>query len=38
VWLLLFILICVAGRVAWLYYKGVNPFGIIGGIIKKVRL
>ena len=38
VWLLLFILICVAGRVAWLYYKGINPFGIIGGIIKKVRL
>ena len=25
VWLLLFILLCVVGRVAWLYYKGVNP-------------
>jgi len=29
VWLLLFILLCVAGRVAWLYYKGVNPFGFV---------
>jgi len=38
VWLLLFILLCVACRVAWLYYKGVNPFGVMGGLIKKVRL
>jgi len=38
VWLLLFILICVAGRVAWLYYKEINPFGFVSGIIKKVRL
>ena len=29
VWLLLFILLCVAGRVAWLYYKGINPFGFV---------
>lgn len=29
VWLLLFILLCVVGRVAWLYYKGVNPFGFV---------
>lgn len=38
VWLLLFILLCIAGRVAWLYYKGVNPFGFVSGIIKKVIL
>lgn len=38
VWLLLFILICVGGRVAWLYYKGINPFGFVSGLIKKVRL
>ncbi len=38
VWLLLFILLCIAGRVAWLYYKGVNPFGFVSGLIKKVRL
>ena len=38
VWLLLFILICVAGRVAWLYYKEINPFGFVSGLIKKVRL
>jgi len=35
VWLLLFILICVAGRVAWLYYRGINPFGWILKIFKK---
>ena len=29
VWLLLFIFLCVVGRVAWLYYKGVNPFGVL---------
>lgn len=37
-WLLLFILICVVGRVAWLYYKEINPFGFVSGLIKKVRL
>ena len=35
VWLLLFILLCVAGRVAWLYYRGVNPFGLILKIFKR---
>jgi len=35
VWLLLFLLLCIVGRVAWLYYKGVNPFGWILKIFKK---
>jgi len=35
VWLLLFILLCVAGRVAWLYYRGVNPFGWVLKIFKR---
>ena len=35
VWLLLFILLCVAGRVAWLYYRGVNPFGFILKLFKR---
>jgi hypothetical protein len=35
VWLLLFILLCVAGRVAWLYYKGVNPFGWVLKLFKR---
>ena len=35
VWLLLFILLCVGGRVAWLYYKGVNPFGVVLKIFKR---
>ena len=34
VWLLLFILLCVAGRVAWLYYKVVNPFGFVLKLFK----
>lgn len=38
VWLLLFILICVAGRIAWLYYRGINPFGFVSGIIGKIKL
>lgn len=36
-WLLLFILLCVGGRVAWLYYRGVNPFGFVSGIIGKIK-
>jgi hypothetical protein len=35
VWLLLFILLCVGGRVAWLYYKGLNPFGWVLKIFKR---
>lgn len=35
VWLLLFILLCVAGRVAWLYYKGVNPFRFVLKLFKE---
>ena len=34
VWLLLFIFLCVVGRVAWLYYKGVNPFGWVLKLFK----
>lgn len=37
VWLLLFVLVVVGGRVAWLYYKGVNPFGFVSGIIGKIK-
>ena len=33
-WLLLFILLCVVGRVAWLYCKGVNPFGWVLKLFK----
>jgi len=38
VWLLLLILICVAGRVAWLYYRGINPFRVVSGIIGKIKI
>ena len=35
VWLLLFILLCVGGRVAWLYYKEANPFGWVLKLFKR---
>ncbi len=35
VWLLLLILLCVVGRVAWLYYRGLNPFGWVLKIFKR---
>ena len=35
VWLLLFILLCIAVRVYWLYYKRLNPFGWVLKIFKR---
>jgi len=34
-WLLMLIVLLVAGRLAWLYYKGVNPFSFVTNFFKK---
>lgn len=33
-WLLLLIILLIAGRIAWLYYKGINPFNWINNLFK----
>ena len=35
VWMLLLILLCVGGRLAWLYYRGVNPFEFVLKLFKR---
>jgi hypothetical protein len=33
-WLLLLIILLIAGRIAWLYYKGINPFNWVNNLFK----